>query len=57
MESVVRSFRDINNLPGELYQKGELFNRPYYLGIDFSQGTDTIGEITYKGKKIIKENT
>lgn len=51
MESVVISFGDINNL------LGELFDRPYYLGIDFLKGTDTIGEITYKGKKIIKENT
>jgi len=52
MESVVGSCGDINNLPGELFQKRELFDRPYYLGIDFSQGTDAIGEITYKGNKL-----
>ena len=48
MESVMESFWDINKLPEELFQKEELFNRPYYLGVDFSRGTDVIGEITYK---------
>ena len=51
MASVMKSFGDVNNLPGELFQKEELFDRPYYWGIDFSCGTDVIGEITYKRNK------
>ena len=52
MASVMESFGDINNLQEELFQKEELFDRPYYLGIDFSRGTDVIGEITYNGNKL-----
>lgn len=52
MASVIESSGNINNLLGELFQKEELFDRPYYLGIDFSRGTDVIGEITYKGNKL-----
>ncbi len=56
MESVLESFGDINKLPKELFQNGGLFDRPYYLGVDFSRGADVIGEITYSGNKTVKEN-